>query len=205
MSLVIGIETNDFIITAAEKICIDKNDIKISDNFNKLIKINSNAIIGCTGSVEHNLYIFTDFITQTKERGFVPSSNYYIREKSFREICNMVDRNFDLLKRKENIKCNIFSMICGFDNHIPKIHILSNNTTTDFQGCIDLTIQSGTKRSTFVGGDVRHNTTLNNLILQYKPNKITEYRNVLKNVFDIGVTFDKKINNNVIFKEIWKS
>lgn len=207
MSLVIGLATKDFIIAASEKICIDDNGNKKSDNFNKLVKVNSNVIIGCTGRVSDNNYIFDGLISNVENRGFVPSNNYNERNKSYAQICYDVDVKFNSLSeisKKENIKCNIFSMICGYNNGVPLIHILSNNLLTDFQGIADLSISDQIGYCSFVGGNNRHDLFLKQLLHERNPKNIGEYRSILKKVFDVGITFDNKINNNVVFKEIWR-
>ena len=67
MSLVQVVLTDEFVLVGAEMRAVSDN--VIIDNANKLVKINENIIVGCTGNVNDNLELFSDFISLDRYKG----------------------------------------------------------------------------------------------------------------------------------------
>lgn len=105
MSLVQAVICDEFVFVAGEQ-QLKLNSGAVLHNFRKIFKLNDNVIIGLSGSMDDNYYLFQDYLTIDFEpKGDCPDSleNVYDRVGArYREMA-------------EQGECDVFSLVCGWN------------------------------------------------------------------------------------------
>lgn len=105
MSLVQAVICDQFVFVAGEQ-QLALNNGAVLHNFRKIFKLNENVIIGLSGSMDDNYYLFQDYLTIDFEpKGDCPDSleNVYDRVGArYREMA-------------EQGECDVFSLVCGWN------------------------------------------------------------------------------------------
>lgn len=204
MSLVICTITDNFALMGAEKRGILGD--KIYENSNKIIKVNKNIIFGCTGGILDNQLLFEDFCEYIDGQGLVKKDCEY--NISYNDFINQISGRFHKLQNIHNDytkprKFNIQSIVCGFNGEC--FEIVCFNLTEDSpesQGIFKATKSTDFPYKGAVAGKIEHLNTLHQLVYLQRPNTVLQYKNIMKDVFEKGVTFDDTINTNYCFEKI---
>jgi len=211
MSLVQAVVTENFIIVAAETRGI-KPDGTMIDSCNKLVKLNSQIIFGCTGGVKDNYELFEGFCNYSNEKGLTKLNDDIIM--SYKEFVYIITKKFNELKMIHDDKSNsktyeIMSIVCGYNGN-------------EFEGTtFSLSPNDNQPNGIFVAkrkwdfpykcisaGKIEHKEEFEKLTNQYHDiglydfTTIRQYKNILMEVFERCSIIDSEINNNVVFERI---
>ena len=105
MSLVQAVICDEFVFVAGEQ-QLKLNSGAVLHNFRKIFRLNDNVIIGLSGSMDDNYYLFQDYLTIDFElRGDCPDSLAEVYEKVGVRYREMTEQG----------ECDVFSLVCGWN------------------------------------------------------------------------------------------
>ena len=105
MSLVQAVICNDFVLVGGEQ-KLNLNNGGVLHNFRKVFKLNDNVIIGLSGSMDDNYYLFQDYLTIDFElKGDCPDSLGEVFDRVTARYREMADQG----------ECDVFSLVCGWN------------------------------------------------------------------------------------------
>lgn len=209
MSLVQAIITEDFLLVGADKRAV-RHDGTTTENNNKLIKLNSNIIFGCTGGAMDNFKLFNGYCYYSDTIGFVNSDEQF--DISYNDFADIISNRFQTMynehiDKNHNGHYEICSLVCGYNGNEFEVSLFTMGSTES----IPDGIMKVTKSKTFPykgvnAGKIVHIDKLQKLVEQsyFKYGNLTmrQYKNILLDVFESGSKIDKTINNCVCFEKI---
>lgn len=209
MSLVQAVITKDFILVGADKRGIQP-DGSILENCNKIIKLNSGIIFGCTGGILDNFKLFSGYCYYSEELGLVNSEDIY--DVSYNNFVDIISNRFQEMY-KEHIDENnprhydIGSMICGFNGNefeVTTFNIGGVNGAVD--GIYKVTKSPDFPYKGVNAGKIIHRDVLHKMVgefyFKYGELTIRQYKNIMLDVFEEGARIDETINDIVCFEKI---
>lgn len=211
MSLVQAIITENFVLVGADKKGI-RLDGTIFCDFNKIIKLNKNIIIGCTGIVSDVLRLFEGYCNYSEEKGLFYSNNDI--DISYNEFVNIINHRFKIIQKDHNSnnstrKYNIGCLICGYNNtefEYTTYNLGGSNGSPE--GIFKATKAPNFPYKGVNEGKIFHVETLQRLVedayFKYGNLTMRQYKNILLEVFNEGAKIDDTINNIVCFESIRK-
>ena len=105
MSLVQAVICDEFAFVAGEQ-QLKLNSGAVLHNFRKIFKLNENVIIGLSGSMDDNYYLFQDYLTiDFEQKGDCPDSLAEVYEKVGARYREMTEQG----------ECDVFSLVCGWN------------------------------------------------------------------------------------------
>lgn len=105
MSLVQAVICDEFVFVAGEQ-QLKLNSGAVLHNFRKVFRLNDNVIIGLSGSMDDNYYLFQDYLTIDFElKGDRPDSLAEVYEKVGARYREMTEQG----------ECDVFSLVCGWN------------------------------------------------------------------------------------------
>lgn len=105
MSLVQAVICDEFAFVAGEQ-QLKLNSGAVLHNFRKIFKLNENVIIGLSGSMDDNYYLFQDCLT----------IDFELKEDcpdSLAEVFDKVTARYQ--EMAEQGECDVFSLVCGWN------------------------------------------------------------------------------------------
>lgn len=105
MSLVQAVICDEFAFVAGEQ-QLKLNSGAVLHNFRKIFKLNENVIIGLSGSMDDNYYLFQDYLTIDFElKEDCPDSLEDVFDKVTARYREMTEQG----------ECDVFSLVCGWN------------------------------------------------------------------------------------------
>lgn len=105
MSLVQAVICDEFAFVAGEQ-QLKLNSGAVLHNFRKIFRLNDNVIIGLSGSMDDNYYLFQDYLTIDFERKEdCPDSLTDVFDKVTARYQEMTEQG----------ECDVFSLVCGWN------------------------------------------------------------------------------------------
>lgn len=195
MSLVQSFITKEFILVCGDQRA-KLNNGTILENFVKVRKLNPTTIIGMTGIIEGNAKLFAKYI----------HSDFTLKESSYSQNYNDIVNyattqfyeNYDYLQ--EN---SVHSVVCGWDGQrMTGRSFFTKDDNPNMKSINDLALNE-TINVRFVNcGLNEHYINAEELKNSIACVDIIQFKNLFKNVIDIGVSFDDTINKNITFEKI---
>ena len=197
MSLVQAFIYKDFIVVGGEKKATLQGGIVV-DNFNKVVKLNEVIIIGMTGTVEGNARLFSQFLNGDLSKKMDHPN------LSYNEMIAITNKSYYDNQKFLNDH-TIHSVVCGWNGKKLKGVAYFIETGKDkFTGPIDVTPQYDNEISIVNCGRNEHYWDAYKLLEKNNPRNILQIKNLFRDVIDIGMKYDKSINNNISFEKIRK-
>ena len=192
MSLVQAVICDEFVFVAGEQ-QLKLNSGAALHNFRKIFRLNDNVIIGLSGSMDDNYYLFQDYLTIDFElKGDCPDSLAEVYDKVGVRYREMTEQG----------ECDVFSLVCGWNGsgfqaktfHIDSEHA-GNSRITDVEPAHE---KDGKLISC---GDNRHYENFYYGVSRYGFD-INGVQRAFREVLSKGVLFDEFIDKNAQFEVI---
>ena len=107
MSLVQAVICDQFTLVCGEQ-KLNLNNGGVLHNFRKIFKVNESVIIGLSGAIEDNYYLFQDYL----------NVDFTLKEDcpdSLAEVFNKVTARYR--EMTEQGECDVFSLVCGWNGY----------------------------------------------------------------------------------------
>ena len=209
MSLVQFVLTYNFILVGGDTRGTDINQNIVSETHNKVMKINPNIIIGCSGIAQDAYLLLSNYCTFSREYGLHLKDSVNLK---YEDIISSLNKKFDGMCQihydSENETLYDFTVVvCGFngDEFMAMQYSISDNLYEKDNGRHPIYINPKTGLRCFMIGSFQlelHNKNYNDELRKNQPETILQYKNIMKTVFDKGVKFDRTINNLCVFEKI---
>ena len=207
MSLVQVVLTDEFVLVGAEKHGENKDVVK--EDVNKLIKVNKNIIFGCTGGVIDNYRLFYGFCSYSDDFGLIKLDEDV--DVAYNDFVDMITERFYIMKDVHNNpndhrQFEIQSVVCGFNGYEFEMVVfdLTPTTPVENQKVVKIKKAMDFPYKGMTAGNPIHLNNLENLVNLRRPSTLLQYKNIMKDVFEMGIKFDNTINNNYCFEKIRK-
>ena len=200
MSLVQFVLSNNFILVCG--------DNKASESCNKVIKINKNIIIGCSGNLRDCHELISKYCDLSIANGISVKSEKC--NLSYHEFISQILKQYEFMEKIYNNNCiskkyEFTDVICGFDGrefvaNVFALHLDPNQNQR-------ASLIEKPKRSLhlcFCLGEPGqpHYKNLLSKIDNRKPTEIIEFQNIMRDVLNEGIKTDRSINNICHFESI---
>lgn len=105
MSLVQAVICDEFAFVAGEQ-QLKLNSGAVLHNFRKIFRLNDNVIIGLSGSMDDNYYLFQDYLT----------IDFELKEDCPDSLADVFDKvTARYQEMAEQGECDVFSLVCGWN------------------------------------------------------------------------------------------
>lgn len=192
MSLVQAVICDQFTLVCGEQ-KLNLNNGGVLHNFRKVFKLNDNVIIGLSGSMDDNYYLFQDYLTIDFElRGDCPDSLGEVFDKVIARYREM----------EEQGECDVFSLVCGWNGFgfEGKTFFLNAQFGEDNR-ITDIRPDHEKDAKVISCGDDRHYHNFVEAIYRYGADVYGVQRS-FRDVLARGVMFDGSIDKNAQFELI---
>lgn len=192
MSLVQAVICDQFVFVGGEQ-QLNLSGGGVLHNFRKIFKLNENVIIGLSGSMDDNYYLFQDYLTIDFElKGDCPDS--------LEEVYDRVTARYR--EMTEQGECDVFSLVCGWNGggFEAKTFFIDSVRTADSQ-ITDVKPEHEKDAKVISCGDNRHYDNLLAGIYRYGA-EIYGLQRAFRDVLAQGVMFDDFIDKNAQFEVI---
>ncbi|MCI8552838.1 MAG: hypothetical protein K2P22_03490 [Lachnospiraceae bacterium] len=190
MSLVQAVICDQFALVCGEQQAnLDSGGVL--HNFKKVFKLNECVIIGLSGVIEDNYYLFQDYLNM----------DFTVKEDcadSLEEVFKTVSaRHREMAEQGE---CDVFSLVCGwngsgFEGKSFFVDSAGNSSITDAKP------EHSMEAKLISCGDNRHYDNFLTCMKRYGFN-ILGLQNTFRDVLSLGVKFDDFIDTNAWFEVI---
>lgn len=192
MSLVQAVICDQFAFVAGEQ-QLNLSSGGVLHNFRKIFKLNENVIIGLSGSMDDNYYLFQDYLT----------IDFELKEDcqdSLAEVYDKVTARYR--EMTEQGECDVFSLVCGWNGSgFEAKTFYIDSVCTEESRITDIkpehekdakVISCGDNRhyDNFLAGVYRHGADINGL------------QRAFRDVLAQGIMFDDFIDKNAQFEVI---
>ena len=190
MSLVQAVICEQFALVCGEQQANLDNG-GVLHNFKKVFKLNECVIIGLSGVIEDNYYLFQDYLNM----------DFTVKEDcadSLEEVFKTVSaRHREMAEQGE---CDVFSLVCGwngsgFEGKSFFVDSAGNSSITDAKP------EHSMEAKLISCGDNRHYDNFLTCMKRYGFN-ILGLQNTFRDVLSLGVKFDDFIDTNAWFEVI---
>lgn len=192
MSLVQAVVCDQFVLVCGEQ-QLNLSNGGVLHNFRKIFKVNEQVIIGLSGAIEDNYYLFQDYL----------NVDFTLKEDcsdSLEDVFNKVAVRYQ--EMAEQGECDVFSLVCGWNGsgfeaktYFTSSGSAENNLITDVK-------PEHEKDAKLIScGDNRH---YDNVIAGVYRYGVTVYgiQRAFWDVLSQGVMFDEYIDKNAQFEVI---
>lgn len=192
MSLVQAVVCDQFVLVCGEQ-QLNLSNGGVLHNFRKIFKVNEQVIIGLSGAIEDNYYLFQDYL----------NVDFTLKEDcsdSLEDVFNKVAVRYQ--EMAEQGECDVFSLVCGWNGsgfeaktYFTSSGSAENNLITDVK-------PEHEKDAKLIScGDNRH---YDNFIAGVYRYGVTVYgiQRAFWDVLSQGVMFDEYIDKNAQFEVI---
>lgn len=192
MSLVQAVLCDQFAFVAGEQ-QLNLNSGGVLHNFRKIFRVNENVIIGLSGVIEDNYYLFQDYLNVdfTLKEGCIDSLH---------EVFDRVTARYE--EMTDQGECDVFSLVCGWNGlgfegktFFVDSGNLANSRITDV-------VPEHPKDAKLIScGDNRHFQNFLDGVYKYGF-EIYGLQRAFRDVLAQGVMFDDYIDKNAQFEVI---
>jgi len=209
MSLVQFTLTHNYILVGGDTRASDANANVISENYNKVIKIGTGIIIGCSGNAYDAYLLLSDYCDYSQEYGITCKKDI---NSSYLDIIDVLNSKFAEMshihiKNKNDRYFDFTIVVCGFNGKEFEAtqYCLSNDLTEKNLGITSIKINKKSGVTCFLIGSDKiryHNQNRFRELEKIHPDTILQHKNIMQNVFDKGIAFDKTINNKCVYEKV---
>ena len=192
MSLVQAVICDQFALVCGEQ-QLNLNSGGALHNFRKIFKVNENVMIGLSGIIEDNYYLFQDYL----------NVDFTLKEDcqdSLADVFNRVAERFQ--EMAEQGECDVFSLVCGWNGSgFEAKTFYLNSAFPGNSGITDVRPEHGKDAKLISCGDNRH---YDNFIASVRRYGFDVYglQRAFRDVLAQGVMFDSYIDKNAQFELI---
>lgn len=191
MSLVQAVLCDRFALVCGEQQANLDNGA-VLHNFKKVFKVNENVIIGLSGVIEDNYYLFQDYL----------NVDFSLKEgcqDSLEEVFDRVTARYQEMVAQG--ECDVFSLVCGWDGSgfaAKTFHVDSSGGGSQI---VDVRPAHEKEAKLISCGDNRH---YDNFLtcMQKRGFSVFGLQNTFRDVLAMGVKFDDFIDTNPWFELI---
>ena len=192
MSLVQAVICDKFAFVAGEQ-QLNLNNGGVLHNFKKVFRVNENVIIGLSGAIEDNYYLFQDYL----------NVDFTLKEDcgdSLEEVFDRVAGRYQ--EMAEQGECDVFSLVCGWNGYgfEGKTFFLSSQFQEENR-IADVRPLHEKDAKVISCGDDRHYHNFVEAIYRYGADVYGVQRS-FRDVLARGVMFDGSIDKNAQFELI---
>lgn len=192
MSLVQAVVCNQFVFVAGEQ-QLNLTSGGILHNFRKIFKVNENVIIGLSGAIEDNYYLFQDYINMdfTLKEGC---------QDSLEDVFTKVAGRYR--EMTDQGECDVFSLVCGWNgiDFEAKTYFISSADIASSR-ITDVRPEHEKDAKLISCGDNRHYDNFLAGVYKYGF-EIYGLQRAFRDVLSQGVMFDDYIDKNAQFELI---
>ena len=192
MSLVQAVICDKFAFVAGEQ-QLNLNNGGVLHNFKKVFRVNENVIIGLSGAIEDNYYLFQDYL----------NVDFTLKEDcgdSLEEAFDRVAGRYQ--EMTDQGECDVFSLVCGWNGSAfeAKTYYI-NSVFGENSQITDVKLENEKDAKLISCGDNRH---YDNFIAGVYRYGVTVYgiQRAFWDVLSQGVMFDEYIDKNAQFEVI---
>ena len=192
MSLVQAVLCSDFVLVCGEQ-QLNLNSGGVLHNFRKIFKVNEYVIIGLSGVVEDNYYLFQDYL----------NVDFTLKEGCQDSLPVVFDRvSARYREMAEQGECDVFSLVCGWNGYgfEGKTFFLSSQFQEENR-IADVRPLHEKDAKVISCGDDRHYHNFVEAIYRYGADVYGVQRS-FRDVLARGVMFDGSIDKNAQFELI---
>ena len=192
MSLVQAVICDEFVFVAGEQ-QLNLNSGGVLHNFRKIFKLNENVIIGLSGSMDDNYYLFQDYLTIDFERKEdCPDSLAEVYDKVVARYREMTEQG----------ECDVFSLVCGWNGFGFEAKTFFINSQFGEDSCVtDVKPEHARDAKLISCGDNRHYDNFLAGVYKYGA-EIYGLQRAFRDTLAQGVMFDEFIDRNAQFEVI---
>lgn len=194
MSLVQAVICDKFTFVAGEQ-QLNLNNGGVLHNFKKVFRVNENVIIGLSGAIEDNYYLFQDYL----------NVDFTLKEDcgdSLEEVFDRVAGRYQ--EMTDQGECDVFSLVCGWNGSAfeAKTYYI-NSVFGENSQITDVKLENEKDAKLISCGDNRHYENFMTGVYRYG---ISVYglQRAFWDVLAQGVMFDEFIDKNAYFEVIRK-
>ena len=192
MSLVQAVVCDQFVFVAGEQ-QLNLSSGGVLHNFRKIFKLNDNVIIGLSGSMDDNYYLFQDYLTM----------DFELRDEfadSLEEVFDRVSARYQEMEAEG--ESDVFSLICGWNGtgFEAKTFYL-NALYPGNNGITDVRPAHAMDGKLISCGDNRHYENFFRSVSRYGF-EVYSIQRAFRDVLAQGVLFDSFIDKNAQFEVI---
>lgn len=194
MSLVQAVICNEFVFVAGEQ-QLQLNSGAVLHNFRKIFRLNDNVIIGLSGSMDDNYYLFQDYLTIDFElKGDCPDSLAEVYDKVGARYREMTEQG----------ECDVFSLVCGWNGFgFEGKTFYINSQFGEESRIMDVRPEHEKDAKLISCGDNRHYDNFLAGVYKYGA-EVYGLQKAFRDTLAQGVMFDEFINKNAQFEVIRK-
>lgn len=208
MSLVQFVLSNNFILVCGDNKAIDEEHNFSSESCNKVIKINKNIIIGCSGNLRDCHELLSKHCDLSITNGISVKSDKC--SLSYHEFISGILRQYEFMEKIHinnfiSKKYNFTDVICGFNGREFVANVFSLHLDqSQNQKALLIEIPKRSPYICFCLGEPGqpHYKNLLSKIENRNPTEIIEFQNIMKDVLNEGLKTDRSINNICHFETI---
>lgn len=192
MSLVQAVICDQFAFVCGEQ-QLNLNNGGVLHNFRKIFRVNDNVIIGLSGMVEDNYYLFQDYLNVdfTLKEG-CPDSLEEVFEKVAARYREMVEQG----------ECDVFSLVCGWNgSEFEAKTYYINSVCTEDSRITDVRLEHEKDAKLISCGDNRHYDNFLSAVYRHGAD-IPGLQKAFRDVLAQGIMFDDYIDKNAQFEVI---
>lgn len=192
MSLVQAVICDEFVFVAGEQ-QLNLNSGGVLHNFRKIFKLNENVIIGLSGAIEDNYYLFQDYL----------NVDFTMKEDcqdSLAEVFDHVEARYR--EMTEQGECDVFSLVCGWNGFgfEAKTFYINSQIGEDSR-ITDVKPEHARDAKLISCGDNRHYDNFLAGVYRYGA-EIYGLQRAFRDTLAQGVMFDEYIDKNAQFEVI---
>lgn len=192
MSLVQAVLCSDFALVCGEQ-QLNLNSGGVLHNFRKIFKVNEYVIIGLSGVVEDNYYLFQDYL----------NVDFTLKEDcpdSLAEVFNKVTARYR--EMTEQGECDVFSLVCGWNGFAFEGKTFYINSQFGELNKITSVKQAHERDAKLIScGDNRHYDNFMAAVYRHGAD-IYGVQKAFRDVLAQGIMFDDFIDKNAQFELI---
>lgn len=192
MSLVQAVICDQFAFVAGEQ-QLNLSSGGVLHNFRKIFKLNENVIIGLSGSMDDNYYLFQDYLTIDFElKGDCPDSLAEVYDRVTARYREMTEQG----------ECDVFSLVCGWNGvgfEAKTFYI--DSVRADDSRITDVKPEHEKDARVISCGDNRHYDNFLAGVYRYGA-ELYGLQRAFRDVLAQGVMFDDFIDKNAQFELI---
>ncbi|MCI8304621.1 MAG: hypothetical protein HFF52_08345 [Lawsonibacter sp.] len=192
MSLVQAVICDQFALVCGEQ-RLNLNNGGVLHNFRKIFKVNKDVIIGLSGAMDDNYYLFQDYL----------NVDFTLKEDcrdSLEEVFDKVSERYR--EMTEQGECDVFSLVCGWNGFGFEAKTFYVNSAFGESSRITAVRPEHEKDAKVIScGDNRHYDNLLAGVYRYGAD-IYGFQRAFRDVLAQGVMFDEFIDKNAQFELI---
>lgn len=192
MSLVQAVICDEFAFVAGEQ-QLNLSSGGVLHNFRKIFKVNKDVIIGLSGTIEDNYYLFQDYL----------NVDFTLKEDCRDSLAEVFDKVAGRWREMtEQGECDVFSLVCGWNGVTFEAKTYYVNSHFPEDSCVtDVTLERAKDAKLISCGDNRHYTNFMENVYKYGV-EVFALQKAFRATLAQGVMFDEYIDKNAQFEVI---